>query len=142
MRRLFASLALLGALGLTGCASMSKKPEMPDSAAATVSATADQLSMGKFRAEAIASRRTAEEIAKNSRGKPTFLAVRTLGLTPEQAAMVGTKVPDAATALVVVLWDPKTENVVGTDAYVVKTPGAPGELARFGAHTARYVGSL
>lgn len=142
MNRSFSSLLLAGALFLTGCASASKKQALPDSAVATLPATAEQLSMGKFRAEAILSRRTAEEIAKGSRGTPTLLAVRTLGLTPEQIAQVGSKVPDASSALVVLLWDPKGEKIVGSDIYVVRTPGGKDELARFGTYTARYVGSL
>lgn len=142
MNRFFSSCLLVGAFFWTGCASSPKKPTLPDSALATLPATAEQLSMGKFRAEAIMSRRTAAEIEKGSRGKQTLLAVRTLGLSPEQVAQVGAKVPNVGSALVILLWDPKSEAVVGSDVYVVGTPGGKDELARFGTYTARYVGSL
>lgn len=142
MGRLFTVLFLAAALGSAGCAAVARKPALPDSAMATAPATPEQLLLGKTRAEAIASRWTSEENRKFLRGAAPVLAVRTLGLTPEQSAALGPKVPNDRPAICVLLWNARDEKVVGSEIYVVTSPPERDQTARFGPHTARYVGSL
>jgi hypothetical protein len=142
MGRSFTVLFLAVALGSAGCAAVARKPTQPDSAVATAPATPEQIVLGKTRAEAITSRWTDEENRKFVRGASPVLAVRTIGLTPEQRAALGPRVPPDGSAICVLLWNAKEEKVVGTEVYVLTSPPARDQSARFGPHTARYVGSL
>lgn len=141
MNRLVSCLFLCGAVFLTGCASSSKKTELPNSAVATAAASAEQLTMAKIRANAITGRSSSEEKSNLTKGV-SLLAVRTLGLTPEQIATLGPGFSDPSAATCVALWDFKRKEVVGSEIYVVKSPPAKNDVARFGAYIARYVGSL
>jgi hypothetical protein len=143
MNRFAFCLLLAAVLFSAGCETTeSKRNAMPDSAVAIVAASEEQLLLGKNRAEAIASRWSAEERAKFTKGASPLLAVRTLSLTPEQSAAAGAQVPQDGSALCVVLWNAKEEKVVGSQVYVVTTPPEKNEPARFSSHVARYVGSL
>ena len=142
MHRFFSLLMLAAVCLSAGCAATSKKPALSDSAVASTAATPEQVLLGKNRAEAIASRWTDAESAKFAKGASPLLAVRTLGLTPEQAAALGARVPQDGSAICVLLWNAKEEKVVGSDIYVVTTPPERDQPARFSNHTARYVGSL
>jgi hypothetical protein len=142
MSRLYYGLLLVGVLLSFGCASAPKESTLPDSAVAAVAASEEQISVGKIRAEAISRRWSEQEKKKFTRGVSPLIAVRTLGLSPEQITALGPRVPDAGSASCVLLWDAKLGQVVGTELYLVKAPPAKNEPARFGMHVARYVGSL
>lgn len=141
MRAPLCWLGLLGAILVAGCATPAKPP-VQDSSVAVLPATEEQLLLGKHRAAAIYERWSEEEKAKFVKRAAPYLAVRTLNLTPEQAATLGSKIPSPETAVCVVIWDAKAETVVGTECYVAVTPPAKGLPARFGLHTAQYVGSF
>ena len=132
-------LAVLVFIG--GCAST---PELPvaDASVATLPASEEQVMIAQRRAEAIYSGWTEEEKAKFKKRPSTLLAVRSLNFSPEQAALLGAKVPSPDSAVCVLLWDSKTEKIVGTECFVVVAPPAQGETVRFGSSTAQFVGSF
>lgn len=132
---------MAGVILLAGCATPAK-PLVVDSSAATVPASAEQLLLGKHRGVLIYGRWSEEKRTKLLKSGPPLLAVKTLGLTPEQVGSLGGKISAPETAICVVIWDAKTEKVVGTECHVVVTPPELGVPARFGPHTALYVGSL
>ena len=139
-----AALRWAGILGMTfcaGCVTTAKAP-LTDSAVVTLTASDEQLVLGKHRAEAIYSRWSEEEKTKFVKRAAPLLAVRTLGFTPEQAASLGAKVPAPETAVCVVLWDARAEKIVGSECYVVVTIPERNQPARFSTRTAQYVGSL
>jgi hypothetical protein len=131
----------LAALLLAGCTTAPREAA-PDSAVAVISASPEQLLLGKHRAESIYNRWSDEDRAKFARRGSPLLAVRTLGLTPEQAASLAGKITAPETAICVVLWDARAEKIAGSECYIVITPPPRGETARFSSHSARYVGSL
>ncbi len=132
---------LAGAILMAGCATP-EKPVVVDSAVTTVTASAEQLLLGKHRGASIYERWSEEKRTQFLKSTSPQLAVKTLGLNPEQVASLGGKIPAPETALCVVIWDAKTAKIVGMDGYIVVTPPAKGVPARFGPHTAIYVGSL
>lgn len=134
-------LAGLAALLIAGCATAPRQA-IPDAAVAVLAASPEQLLIGKHRAESIYNRWTEEDRAKFARRGSPLLAVRTLGLTPDQAASLAGKITAPETAVCVVLWDAREKKIAGPDCYVVTTVPPRGEIARFSLHSARYVGSL
>ncbi len=141
MRAAFRWLGLVGVILVAGCATTAKPP-VPDSSAATLPGSEEQLLLGKHRAASIFGRWSEEEKAKFLKSGAPLLAVKTLSLTPEQAVSLGGKISSPETLTCVVIWEAKTEKVVGAECYLVVTPPAKGLPARFGPHTARYVGSF
>jgi hypothetical protein len=134
-----ALLAVLLAAWCAGCAT-TEKTSVATASVATVPATEDQILLGSRRAEAMVSRLEDTERTKFLKLPAPLLAVRTLPLTPEQVAAAGR--PDAATLVPVVLWDAKAEKILGTECYLCGSLPAVNENARFGSHTARYMGSF
>jgi hypothetical protein len=132
-------LTLALAVLFVGCAATEKKT-LATASAATVPASEDQALLGSRRAEAMVSGWDEETRTQFLRNPSPYVAVRTLPLTPEQVSASGR--PDAATLVPVVLWDVKTEKMVGTDCYLCGSLPAAGESARFGPHTARYLSPL
>lgn len=134
-------LCLIGLILLAGCATPTKTV-IPDTSAVPVTATAEQLLIGKHRGASIHDRWSEEKRTGFLKSGSSQLAVKTLGLTPEQVVSLGGKIPSPETSLCVVIWDVKTQKVLSTECYVVATPPALGVPARFGPHTAVYVGSF
>jgi hypothetical protein len=136
-------LLLVAALLTAGCeTTASQKKVLPDLAVATVTATEEQILLGKTRATAMMSRWSAEETSKFKRSASPLLAVRTLGLTPEQSAAVEAQIPPGTPAVCVLLWNAREEKVVGSEIFVVTQPPERNQQARFSTYLARYMGSL
>ncbi len=130
-------------VGFAGCETTASRKDVPDASVATVPASEDQVVVAKHRAEFIFGRMPPLTQEKFLRQKPALLAVRTLNLTPEQAAPISgsfSGLPDTVTC--VLLWDASTKELVNQEVFVVVTPPENDSQARFGTHFARYVGSL
>lgn len=126
------------ALCVAGCASAPRPA--PEAVTARFKASEEQMVIGKHRAEAIYSRWEDEEKERFVKRSPALLAVRTLGLTPEQAAASGISAPTGAVC--VVLWDARTGRLVDEFCHLAATEPERGSSALFSGKPARYVGSL
>ncbi len=135
-----AYLPLLCAVVLAGCATVKPAPK-PTSAA--IPATEAQTSIAVLRAQAIASRMDEAKIEKLRKSGSPFLAVRTLSLTPEQAAQLKHLLPSGnpAELICVVVWNATTDKAVSQECYVLPPPPEVGKPVKLGEYTAEYVGS-
>lgn len=135
-----AFLPVLCAVVLGGCATVKQAPK-PTSAA--IPATEAQTNIGILRAQAIASRMDEAKITKLRKSSSPFLAVRTLSLTPEQAAQLKHLLPSGnpAELVCVVVWSAVTDKAVSNECYVLPTAPEVGKPVKLGEYTAEYVGS-
>jgi len=135
-----AFLPVLCAVVLAGCASVGHSPK-PTSAA--IPATEAQTNLAVLRAQAIASRMDEAKITKLRKSGTPFLAVRTLNLTPEQAAQLKHLLPSGnpAELICVVVWNAATDKEASSECYVLKTAPEVGKPVTLGEYTAEYVGS-
>ncbi len=135
-----AFLPVLCALVLCGCATVKQAPK-PTSAA--IPATESQTSIGTLRAQAIASRMEEAKIAKLRKSGSPYLAVRTLNLTPEQAAQLKHLLPSGNPAefVCVMVWNAVTDKEASSDCYVLTQAPEVGKPVKLGDYTAEYVGS-
>lgn len=136
-----AFLPVLCAVVLGGCASVGHNTPKPSSAA--IPATEAQTNIAVLRAQAIASRMDEAKITKLRKSGTPFLAVRTLSLTPEQAAQLKHLLPSGnpAELICVVVWNAATDKAVSQECYVLKTAPDVGKPVTLGEYTAEYVGS-
>lgn len=135
-----AFLPVLCAAILCGCATVKQAPK-PTSAA--IPATESQTSIGTLRAQAIASRMDEAKIAKLRKSGSPYLAVRTLNLTPEQAAQLKHLLPSGNPAefVCVMVWNAVTDKEASSDCYVLTQAPEVGKPVKLGQYTAEYVGS-
>lgn len=136
-----AFLPVLCAVVLAGCSTTGHNTPKPSSAA--IPATEAQTNIGILRAQAIASRMDEAKITKLRKSGTPFLAVRTLSLTPEQAAQLKHLLPSGnpAELICVVVWNAATDKAVSPECYVLKTAPDVGKPVTLGEYTAEYVGS-
>lgn len=136
-----AFLPVLCALVLGGCSTTGHNTPKPTSAA--IPATESQTSIGTLRAQAIASRMDEAKIAKLRKSGSPYLAVRTLNLTPEQAAQLKHLLPSGNPAefVCVMVWNAVTDKEASSDCYVLTQAPEVGKPVKLGNYTAEYVGS-
>ena len=123
---------------VAGCAST--PGPAPEVSSAQCAASGEQMVIGKHRAEAIFSRWEDEEKERFTKKPPALLAVRTLGLAPEQSAALARTPPPGTVC--VVLWDARTGRLADTVCHVVAVEPARGAIILLSGKPARYVGSL
>jgi hypothetical protein len=122
-----------------------------DFAVGIYKATTHQTQLADRRATAAFAQFSVEEKSSLQRSGIRYLAVRTADPTPAQWTEIRSdmqkptsrysgprKVPEKVYC--VMIWDTKSQELVGTDCYAVLKLPPPGELARFDTYTAQYVG--